>query len=42
LRYVIIDSPCETNIEVIISNAYIFTAITFLTGILFLKSYSKL
>ena len=41
-RYVITDSPGETNIEVIISNAYIFTAITFLTGILFLKSYSKL
>ena len=42
LRYVITDSPGETNIEVIISNAYIFTTITFLTGILFLKSYSKL
>ena len=41
-RYVITDSPGETNIEVIISNAYIFTTITFLTGILFLKSYSKL
>ena len=35
-RYVITDSPGETNIEVITSNAYIFSAITFLTN------YSKL
>ena len=41
-RYVITDSPGETNIEVITSNAYIFTAITFLTGILFFRKYSKL
>ena len=41
-RYVITDSPGETNIEVITSNAYIFSAITFLTGILFLRNYSKL
>ena len=41
-RYVITNSPGETNIEVITSNAYIFTAITFLTGILFLRNYSKL
>ena len=41
-RYVITDSPGETNIEVITSNAYIFTAITFLTGILFFRNYSKL
>ena len=41
-RYVITDSPGETNIEVITNNAYIFTAITLLTGILFLRNYSKL
>ncbi len=41
-RYVITDSPGETNIEIITNNAYIFTAITFLTGILFLRNYSKL
>ena len=41
-RYVITDSPGETNIEVISNNAYIFTAITLLTGILFLRNYSKL
>ncbi len=41
-RYVITDSPGETNIEVITSNAYIFSAITFLTGILFIRNYSKL
>ncbi len=41
-RYVITDSPGETNIEVITSNACIFSAITFLTGILFLRNYSKL
>ena len=41
-RYVITDSPGETNIEVITINAYIFSAITFLTGILFLRNYSKL
>ena len=41
-RYVITDSPGETNIEIISSNAYIFTAITLLTGILFLRNFSKL
>ena len=41
-RYVITDSPGETNIEVITSNAYIFSAITFLTGILFIRNFSKL
>ena len=41
-RYVITDSPGETNIEVITVNAYIFTTISLLTGILFLKNYSKL
>ncbi len=41
-RYVITNSPGETNIEVITSNAYIFTAITFLSGILFFRNYSKL
>ena len=41
-RYVITDSPGETNIEVITVNAYIFTVISMLTGILFLKNYSKL
>ena len=41
-RYVITDSPGETNIEIITVNAYIFTTISLLTGILFLKNYSKL
>ena len=41
-RYVITDSPGETNIEVIASNAYIFTAITLLTAIFFFRNYSKL
>ena len=41
-RYVITDSPGETNIEVITVNAYIFTVISMSTGILFLKNYSKL
>ena len=41
-RYVITDSPGETNIEVITVNAYIFTVISMLTGILLLKNYSKL
>ena len=41
-RYVVTDSPGETNIEIISSNAYIFTAITLLTGILFLRNFSKL
>ena len=41
-RYVVTDSPGETNIEIISSNAYFFTAITLLTGILFLRNYSKL
>ena len=41
-RYVITDSPGETNIEVITVNAYLFTAITLLTGILNLRNYSKL
>ncbi|MDA9749110.1 hypothetical protein N9U75_03050 [Pelagibacteraceae bacterium] len=41
-RYVITDSPGETNIQVITSNAYIFTAITCVTFILFLRNFSKL
>ena len=41
-RYVITDSPGETNIEVITVNAYLFTLITLLTGILNLRNYSKL
>ena len=41
-RYVFTDSPGETNIEVIASNAYIFTVITLLTAIFFLRNYSKL
>ena len=41
-RYVVTDSPGETNIEIISSNAYFFTAITLLTGILFLRNFSKL
>ena len=41
-RYVVTDSPGETNIEIISSNAYIFTAISLLTGILFLRNFSKL
>ena len=41
-RYVITDSPGETNVEVITSNAFIFTAITSLTCIFFLRNYTKL
>ena len=41
-RYVITDSPGETNIEIITSNAYLFTIITLFSGILIFKSYNKL
>jgi len=41
-RYVITNSPGETNIEIITSNAYLFTIITLFSGILIFKSYNKL
>ena len=41
-RYVITDSPGETNIEIITTNAYFFTIIAFFTGILIFRSYNKL
>ena len=41
-RYVITDSPGETNIEIISTNAYFFTIIAFFTSILIFKSYNKL
>ena len=41
-RYVITNSPGETNIGVITINAYLFTAITLFTAILALRNYNKL
>ena len=41
-RYVITDSPGETNIEIITTNAYFFTIIALFTGILIFRSYNKL
>ena len=41
-RYVITDSPGETNIEIITSNAYLFTIIALFSGILIFRSYNKL
>ena len=41
-RYVFTNSPGETNIEIITSNAYLFTIITLFSGILIFKSYNKL
>ena len=41
-RYVATDSPGETNIEVISTNASLFSIMTFFTGILIFKSLNKL
>ena len=41
-RYVFTNSPGETNIEIISTNAYFFTIIALFTGILIFKSYNKL
>ena len=41
-RYLITDSPGETNFEIITTNAFFFTIISFFTGILIFKSYNKL
>ena len=41
-RYVITDSPGETNIQIITTNAYFFTIIALFTGILIFRSYNKL
>ena len=41
-RYVATDSPGETNIEIISTNAYLFSLITLFTGILILRSFNKL
>tara|TARA_Y100000768_G_scaffold222456_1_gene167742 strand:+ start:158 stop:556 length:399 start_codon:yes stop_codon:yes gene_type:complete len=41
-RYVFTNSPGETNIEIISTNAYFFSIITLFTGILILRSYNKL
>ena len=41
-RYVFTNSPGETNIEIISTNAYFFSIITLFTGILIFKSYNKL
>ena len=41
-RYVITESPGETNIEIITTNAYLFSIITLFTGILILRNYNRL
>ena len=41
-RYVFTNSPGETNIEIITTNAYLFTIIALFTGILIIRSYNKL
>ena len=41
-RYVITDSPGETKIEIITTNAYLFTIIALFSGILIFRSYNKL
>ena len=41
-RYVFTNSPGETNIEIITTNAYLFSIITLFTGILILRNYNKL
>ena len=41
-RYVITDSPGETKIEIITTNAYLFSIITLFTGILILRNYNRL
>ena len=41
-RYVFTNSPGETNIEIITTNAYSFSIITLFTGILILRNYYRL
>ncbi len=41
-RYVFTNSPGETNIEIITTNAYLFSIITLFTGILILRNYYRL
>ena len=41
-RYVFTNSPGETNIEIITTNAYLFSIITLFTGIFILRNYYKL
>ena len=41
-RYVFTNSPGETNIEIITTNAYLFSIITLFTGIFVLRNYYKL
>ena len=41
-RYVVTDSPGETNIEIITINACIFSIITIFTGLLIFRNYNKL
>ncbi len=41
-RYVITNSPGETHIKIITTNAFFFTIIAIFTGILIFKSYNKL
>ena len=41
-RYVFTNSPGETNIEIITTNAYLFSIITLFTSILILRNYYKL
>ena len=41
-RYVFTNSPGETNIEIITTNAYLFSIITLFTGILILRNYNRL
>tara|TARA_B100000214_G_scaffold315215_1_gene248395 strand:- start:106 stop:522 length:417 start_codon:yes stop_codon:yes gene_type:complete len=41
-RYVFTNSPGETNIEIITTNAYLFSIITLFTSILILRNYYRL
>ena len=41
-RYIFTNSPGETNIEIITTNAYLFSIIAFVTGILIFRNYNKL
>ena len=41
-RYVFTNSPGETNIEIITTNAYLFSIITFFTSIFILRNYYRL
>ena len=41
-RYVFTNSPGETNIEIITTNAYLFSIITLFTSIFILRNYYKL